>query len=333
MRADMPEAHFFAAHEVARWPKGAMDWLTGARILREAEPGEETLCEECDRGCQIKPIIHKDPRTGQRVGRCFCEQNEVGPFNVNLNRLRQWVFSLGGLAKMVSKAVKPTGKVIELVPERLALLGIVKLDGKNRELFLARGAAWPDSKGIVGNAARLRAAIHPVILTLAAMPPQDLLPGTTFAARPLAEIATFGNGELLITIEGAIPATEPWSKAPNTQPADVESPDGYDPDAYMPVKELREKMDPPWDFGKWTKIKTANPWIRFDPKASKQHPRIHRADAARLEKGKLEPDTFELLDVQGDDLPGIDQLTDEYLADAAARKAEIKAEKTRRRGV
>jgi hypothetical protein len=105
----------------------------------------------------------------------------------------------------------------------------------------------------------------------------------------------------------------------------------YDPDAYMPVKELREKMDPPWGLGKWTKIKAANPWIRFDPKSPKQRPRIHRADACRLEKGKVNPDTFELLDSPGEGLPSLDQLTDEYLADAAARKAEIQAEKRRGR--
>jgi hypothetical protein len=108
---------------------------------------------------------------------------------------------------------------------------------------------------------------------------------------------------------------------------------GYDPDAYMPVKELREKMDPPWDFGMWTKIKTANPWIRFDPNAPVQHPRIHRCDAERLRKGPLAADTFALLDIPGDGLPSIaeDELTDEYLADCAARKALIRKEKRKAR--
>lgn len=103
----------------------------------------------------------------------------------------------------------------------------------------------------------------------------------------------------------------------------------YDPDAYMPVVELRESMDPPWNLGDWTKAKRANPWLRFDPtdKPKTSRPRIHRADAAKLKGGPLDPKTFELLD---DDLPELHTL-DEYAADAAARKAEIQ-EKNRRSG-
>ncbi len=102
----------------------------------------------------------------------------------------------------------------------------------------------------------------------------------------------------------------------------------YDPDAYMPVKELREQ-EPPWTCADWTKIKAGNPWLRFDPHAPKYKPRIHRADAAKLRRGKLKPNTFELLDVQGNDLPSVadDEITEDFLADAAARKAEIRAQK------
>jgi hypothetical protein len=329
-RAELPDAETFAAHEVAPWPNGALVWLMKAGILREAGLAEEILCDQCEECCWIKPRIQVNQQTGQTVGKYVCQRNEdVGPFNVDLDRKKQWRLSLTGLAAAVARAVGAVGQQIELVQERLVFLGTVSLDSRNRELFLARGVAWPDSKDVFGTASRLRNAIHPIILTLSVMPPEDLLPGMSLAARPLVEIAGFDNGELAVTIAGAIPATEPQAKAQS------ESSVGYDPDAYMPVKELREKMDPPCDFPKWTKIKKANSWIRFDPNASKQHPRIHRADAARLEKGKLNPDTFELLDVQGDDFPSVsaDQLTDEYLADTAARKADIQAEKRRRRSV
>jgi hypothetical protein len=102
----------------------------------------------------------------------------------------------------------------------------------------------------------------------------------------------------------------------------------YDPDAYMTVKEAREGMVPACDCAQWTKIKKANPWLRFDPKARKNRPRVHRADAARLQRGKLDRKSFELLDVPGLDLPGVadSEITDDYLADAAAVKAQIRAE-------
>ncbi|KKL80365.1 hypothetical protein LCGC14_2005480, partial [marine sediment metagenome] len=143
VRADLQDENLFAAHEVARWPAGALNWLTRAGILRAAELAEEILCDECPEGCWIKPTIRKIPGTRRRFGTYLCRRNDdVGSFTVDLARRRQWQFSLGGLAKAVSKAVKPTGKVTELAPERLVLLGTVKLGGDNRELFLVRGAAW-----------------------------------------------------------------------------------------------------------------------------------------------------------------------------------------------
>jgi len=107
----------------------------------------------------------------------------------------------------------------------------------------------------------------------------------------------------------------------------------YDLDAFMPVKELREEKEPFWSCADWTKIKAGNPWLRFDPTAPTNRPRIHRADADKLRKGNLDPNTFELLDVQGEDLPSVadGEITDEYLAGAAARKAAIQAAKRRRR--
>ena len=314
--------------------------------MTAAEPAEEILCEECPEGCWIKPTIGKDPKTHRRVGTYFCRRNDdIGWFKVDLARRRRWKFSLAGLAKAVSKAVKPTGKVTELAPERLAMLGTVKLDGKVQELFLARGAAWLDAAQVFGNCSRLKMASHPAVLTLAAMPKERLLASCDLAVRPLVEIADFDGKVLHIPLQGALPEVPPgpWVEvvgisppaARNGKPSAVGETamlppgkaGGYDPDAYMPVKEVRESADPPWDFAKWTKIKAANPWLRFDPKAKKQRPRLHRADAARLKTGQFNPDTFELID-KGDH-KSLEKLTDEYLADAAARKAEIDAQKRR----
>jgi len=217
-RAEMPKLSAFTADEAAHWPKGALERFVAMGILREVEPAEEVRCNECEEGCWIKPRIRDDPRTSEAVGTYFCRRNkDIGRFKVDLSRARRWEFSLGGLAKAVSKAAKPTGKVTELVPERLAMLGTVKLDGKNRELFLARGAAWPDAQVIFGGAVRLKTASHPVILTLAGMPLGDLLSGVKNAVRPLVEIADFDGKVLHIPLQGAFPevAPSPWADIPN----------------------------------------------------------------------------------------------------------------------
>lgn len=217
-RAEVPQAELFTTDEVARWPEGTLDWLMRAGILREAEPAEEVLCEECEEGCWIKPNIREDPQTHRRVGTYFCRRNkDIGRFKVDLSRRRRWKFSLVGLAKAVSKALKPTGKVTELASERLVLLGIVKLDGKNRELFLARGVAWPDAAQVLDNSSRLKMASHPAMLTLAAMPKGQLLVGCDLAVRPLVEIIRFGKDGLKAPLDGAFPEVEPgpWANLAN----------------------------------------------------------------------------------------------------------------------
>ncbi len=218
IRADLQDGNLFAAHEVAQWPEGALGWLTRAGILRAAELAEEILCDECPEGCWIKPTIRKVPRTRRRFGTYLCRRNDdVGSFKVDLARRRQWQFSLGGLAKAVSRAVKPTGKVTELAPERLALLGTVKLSGDNRELFLARGAAWSDANDVLGSVVRLKTSPHPAVLTVAGMPLESLMSSLGAAVRPLPEIATFDEKGLHVSIEGAFPSVQPrpWADIPN----------------------------------------------------------------------------------------------------------------------
>jgi hypothetical protein len=192
--------------------------LTKARILREAEPAEDVLCDECEESCSIKPKIHKNQRTGKLEGKFLCQRNEdVGPFTVNLDRMRQWAFNLAGLAGVVAKAVGATGRLAEPEPGRLVMLGTVKLDGKARELFLARGAGWPDAAQVFGNCSRLKMASHPAVLTLAAMPKVPLLAGCDLAVRPLVEIASVHKGKLTMTLDGAFPEVEPgpWADIPN----------------------------------------------------------------------------------------------------------------------
>ena len=107
---------------------------------------------------------------------------------------------------------------------------------------------------------------------------------------------------------------------------------GYDPDAYMPVKEFRDKLAEKHggtDFNTWTKIKKANLWIRFDPEAKEGRPRIHRADADKL-LSRLDPDTWELLD-EGDH-PSVAGSVDKELAEALMRKCTIRQAKKQRGG-
>jgi hypothetical protein len=152
------------------------------------------------------------------VGVHFCRHNdEVGRFYVDLARLKRWQFDMKGSAKAVGTAISTVGRLTILVPGRLAFLGSTRLNGKTQELFLARGAAWPDASQVFGNCTRLKMASHLAMLTLAAMPKEPLLAGRELAVRPLVEIAAFDKGRLTVTIDGAFPEVEPspWADLPN----------------------------------------------------------------------------------------------------------------------
>ena len=121
------------------------------------------------------------------------------------------------LAEAVAAAIRATGKLVQLAPGRLYLLGTAKIDGKTREVFLARGAMWPDAAEVFGQALRLRASIGPVVLTLACATATDLLPGRTLPLRPLIEVADSSEAGLSVCLDGTFPDIRPdtWAGIPN----------------------------------------------------------------------------------------------------------------------
>lgn len=213
-RADVEGADVFTADDVSAWPKDATAKLVRAGLLQEIEPATEVLCLECDEGCWIEPRIQDDPRTGKPIGVYFCRRNEeVGRFYVDLLRRARWRFDLTGLATMVRGATDAVGRVASLVDGRLAFLGTLTIDGKRRELFLARGVTWPDAAQVFGNSSRLKMASHPAMLTLTGTPKGSLLDGCDLAIRPLVEIVAFEQGRLKVHIDGAFPEAEPGPRA------------------------------------------------------------------------------------------------------------------------
>lgn len=194
-RADFLDGSTFSADEVSQWPTGGLARLLAAKVICEIDEADGVVCDQCEEACWIKPEPREDPRTGKRVGRCFCRTNEdVGPFTVDLERLRQWQVHMRGLAEAVAKALSATGGVQEILAGRLYWLGRVLLDGKSREVFLGRGLAWPDSPGLLGQAKRLRAAKAAIVLVPSTVPPEETWNGRVPTVRALTEVATFNIG-------------------------------------------------------------------------------------------------------------------------------------------
>ena len=199
-RADFPEGSTFTADEVARWPSEALQRLLAAGLVREIDLASGVVCDQCEDACWIEPEIREQPATGKRVGMYFCPRHEdVGRFEVSLERLRQWQVHIPGLAAAVAKALSATGGVQEVVADRLHSLGRIALSGKSREVFLGRGLAWSDAIGVIAQAESLRAARAPIVLVPATVPAESVWSGRVPTVRPLTEVATIsGNGLTIV---------------------------------------------------------------------------------------------------------------------------------------
>lgn len=206
-RADFLDGSTFSADEVARWPLGALDHLLAVGLIREIAPADGLVCDECEEACWIKPEPREDPRTGKRVGRYFCRTNEdLGPFTVDLERLRQWEVSSAGLSEAVARAISATGGVQAVVPDRVYWLGRVVLEGKSREVFFCRGLAWSDGAAVLAQAKRLTAAKASIVIVPAVPPPEESWNGREPTVRPLTEIASLTSTGLAILMEHLVEA-------------------------------------------------------------------------------------------------------------------------------
>lgn len=210
-----PEALLWSHAALERLPAEPVDWLIGAGILGGAEPDMGALCCECEEMCRVKPEIITDVATGRKRAFLYCARE--GPIWFGMDAFNRRKLRLDRLAQVVAEAAGCIGSPVELVPERLWLLGTVPIDGKARELFLARGLAWPDARKVLGQCARLRASACPAVLTLAGMPSGDLVPGQKLPVRPIAELVRFDSEAPRVSLDGAFPEAEPspWTDIPN----------------------------------------------------------------------------------------------------------------------
>ena len=213
-RAERPDTSIFTAQEVARWPRGSHERLVELGLLREIQPADEVLCDECDRGCYVRPDLVRHPQTGEMVAVFFClEPEHGGRIQRSADVLRQWEFSFDGLLNLLAEgldlpltcrselplsgraAIRPRcgrrhvkgllGRPETLVPGRLAFVGALPTGGGPLEVFVVRGLRWDDGDSLIDRAPRLKASPGAAVLTLRDVPEPRFWRGL----RPAATLA------------------------------------------------------------------------------------------------------------------------------------------------
>lgn len=215
-RADFLDGSTFSADEVARWPLGALDHLLAVGLIREIALANGVVCDQCEDACWIEPEIRERPDTGKRVGVYFCWDNEdVGRFEVSLDRFRRWEVHWAGLAAAAAKALSVAGSAEEIVSDRLCCLGRIAYADKSLEVFLGRGMAWSDASTVFGGVPRLQSTTPTLVLVPAVTPAPARW---CRSAVPLTEIARLDDTGFHVDVEELRRRIGGWTpKAERTQ--------------------------------------------------------------------------------------------------------------------
>jgi len=185
-RAERPDTSIFTPQEVARWPRGGLERLVELGLLREIQPADEILCDECDRDCYVRPDVVRHLQTSEMVAVFFClEPEHGGRIQRSADVLRQWEFCFDGLLNLLAEDLDLLGRPETLVPGRVAFVGTLPTGGGPLEVFVVRGVRWNDGDLLIDRAPRLKASPGAAVLTLRDVPESRFWRGF----RPAATLA------------------------------------------------------------------------------------------------------------------------------------------------
>jgi hypothetical protein len=119
---------------------------------------------------------------------------------VALDRLRRWEIHFPGLATAIAARLGAGGQVEEVHAGRIWLLGRIALNGRPREVFIARGMLWADGEEAAAQATRLLASPRPIILVPGAVPPAEVWRGDPPQVLPLSALVSCDDAGLAIDI-------------------------------------------------------------------------------------------------------------------------------------
>ncbi len=185
-------AELFTADEMRQWPQASLIPFLESGLLIPAQPSPTVMCDGCAEGHWEEPELLKWGPDAE--ARAYITCPEAGRVPVNLERLRRWRLDILKLGEMVAACLSIRQTPREVVRSRLWSLGKTNLAGRVRDMFLARGLAWPDAKGAIGVRPRPDEYGSRVLLALSEAPARDVMEGP--ATCSLARLVTFIGGQL-----------------------------------------------------------------------------------------------------------------------------------------
>ena len=183
--------HLLEQSEIAEWPTVDRDAVLRLGLIRRTADATNVTCEDC--GERHGAEVIRDARHPEKP---YYLCPGVGRIRTTPEALQRWEVDFDGLAVAVRQAIGLSGKIEAVTPSRIWLLGRKKQDGSFWELFLARGACWPDGVSQLDQCLRLQQSPAPIILVPQRLPPMGSIAGRPWTIRTLAELVDL-DGKLL----------------------------------------------------------------------------------------------------------------------------------------
>lgn len=192
-RAELPN-HVLSARELARWRPDQREAIVKLGLLRRTSDATAVICEDCGQPHPAEVI--RDPR---RPLEPYYLCPEIGRVPLMVEALQRWEADFDQIAVLIRRAVGLTSKAATLVPSRIWLLGRQRTDGGYWELFLMRGACWPDGIQLLDQCSRLQQSPAPVVVVPYRLPSGGSV-ARSWPMRTLSEIVSLGDSGLVVDL-------------------------------------------------------------------------------------------------------------------------------------
>lgn len=197
IRADLEEAAF-RGDELRRLEPAALAVLQKEALLRRGDDLRMVECDACGSPHIEEVDIIMDSPDG--IPRAYIPCEETGRrVSVLLDRLQVWAIDFERLGRLVAVALGISGRAIQLVEDRVWMLGTGRFLDRTRDVFLVRGIGWSESGSLLDNNSRLATSPCPLILCMNRVPEN---PAWFSSGRVLLSLSEFdwveGNQSLLL---------------------------------------------------------------------------------------------------------------------------------------
>lgn len=185
VRADLEEAAFRG--DELRLLGAALTVLRKENVLRRGDDLRMVECDACGSPHIEQVDIITDPPEGALRAYIPCEEIG-GRVSVPLDRLQVWTIDFDQIGRMVTAALGIGGRAIQLVENRVWMLGTGKFIERTRDVFLIRGIGWPDNGVLLKNNQRLAKSPCPLIFCLNKVPENPEWISAERVVLPISEI-------------------------------------------------------------------------------------------------------------------------------------------------